>query len=234
MALAGIGKRRTPKKNPTPLSTKSQKMKQRAAQPLFVPDSDEDLPQSPAVGDDDTIMQRALQESLESQENAELQQALEASRNEFQGRQSADATSTAESSLGNEVFSDGDELNVPGRLETALAIANAGPTPKSISMARRLSSSYPEASVYKAPKLSIDLPPPSHDLSDDASLEYLDEVNEVKQAVFPTDSTHTTPNTPHAPFGGIPLPTSADESPKAQTDFVEKQLGEISDSDEDM
>lgn len=229
MALAGIGKRRTPKKNPTPLLTKSQKMKQRA-QPQFVPDSDEDLPMSPAADDDDTVMQLALQESLESHEKADLQHALEVSRNESQGQQSADATSTAGSSHGHEVY-DGDELNVPGRLETALAIANAGPTPKSISMARRLSSSFPEASMFKAPK-SIDLPFPSLDLSDDGSLEYLDEVDEVKQAISPIVNTHTTPNTAHAPLRYIPHPTGADEPPKAGS--VEEQFGVVSDSDEDM
>jgi DNA excision repair protein ERCC-5 len=230
MALAGIGKRRTPKKNPTPLSTKSQKMKQRA-QPLFVHDSDEDLLMSPAANDDDTIMQLTLQESLDSQEKADLQHALEASRNEFQGQQSPDTASTAGSSLGHEVH-DGDELNVPGRLETALAIANAGPTPKSISMTRRLSSSFPETSMFKAPNLSIDHSFPSLDLSDDSSLEYLDEVDEVKQAISSIVNTRTTPNTVHAPLGDIPLPTGADESPKAES--VEEQFGGVSDSDEDM
>jgi DNA excision repair protein ERCC-5 len=230
MALAGIGKRRTPKKNLSPLSTKSQKMKQRA-HPLFVPDSDEDLPMSPATDNDDTNMQLALQESLDSQEKADLQHALEASRNEFKGQQPADATSTPGSSSGHEVY-DGDELNVPGRLETALAIANAGPTPKSISMTRRLSSSFPEASMFKTPKLSIDHPFPSLDLSDDASLEYLDEVDEVKQATSPIVNTRTTPNTAHAPLEDIHLSTGVDESPTAE--YAEKQFGGVSDSDEDM
>ena len=197
---------------------------------MFVPDSDEELPMSPAA-DDDTIMQLALQESLESQENADMQHALEASRNVFQGQQPADATSTAGSSVGHEV-SDGDELNVPGRLETALAIANAGPTPKSISMARRLSSSFPEPSMFKAPKPSIDQPFPSLDLSDDASLEYLSEVDEVKQAISPIVNARTTPDTAHAPLGDIPLPTRLDESSKVE--FVKGQFGDVSDSDEDM
>lgn len=226
MALAGIGKRRTPKKNSLPLSTKPKKLKQRT-RPLFVPDSDEDLPMSPAA---DAIMQLALQESLESQEDADLQHALEASRNELQGHQSADATSTA-GSLGHEV-SDGDELNVPGRLETVLAIANAGPTPKSISMARRLSSSFPEPSMFRASEPSIDLidhPFPSPDLSDDASLEYLGEVDEAISSIV---NTRTTPNTAQAPLGDILLPTGANESPKAKS--VEEQFGSVSDSDEDM
>jgi DNA excision repair protein ERCC-5 len=226
MALAGIGKRRTPKKNPTPLSTKSQRMKRRA-HPLSVPDSDEDIPMSPAADDDDTNMQLALQESLESQEKDDLQHALEASRSEFKGQQPAD---TPGSSSGQEVY-DGDELNVPGRLETALAIANAGPTPK-FSMARRLSSSFQEASMFKTPKFSIDDPLPSLDLSDDASLEYLDEVDEVKQATSPIINTHTTPDTSHAPLEDVPLSTEVDESSKAET--VEEEFGGVSDSDEDM
>lgn len=204
-------------------------MKQRA-QPLFVPDSDEELSMSPAADDDDTMMQLALQDSLESQENADVQHALEASRNEFQGQQPADASSTAGSSFGREA-SDGDELNVPGRLETALAIANAGPTPKSISMIRRLLSPFPEASTFKAPKLSIDHLSPSLDLSDDASLEYLDEV-EVEQAISPIVDTRTTPNTALTPPGNIPLLTGVDEPPKAES--VDGQFGDVSDSDEDM
>jgi DNA excision repair protein ERCC-5 len=224
MALAGIGKRRTPKKILTPPTIKSQRMKQRA-QPLFDVDSDEDLP---VADNDDTLMQVALQESLESQENAELQHALEASRIESQGQlPSADATSTAGSSSLD--VSDGDELNVPGRLETVLAIANAGPTPKSISMTRRLSSSFPEVSVFNAPKLSVDRPSPSLDPSEDSSLEYLDEVDEVTPAI---SATHSNPKTADFPLGRIPLPTRSDGTPQAES--VEEQVGAVSDSDEDM
>ena len=190
----------------------------------------EDLPMTPATDDDDTTMQLALQESLESQEKVgPAAMASEASRNESQGQQSADATSTA--GLGHEAY-DGDELYVPGRLETALAIANAGPTPKSISMARRLSSSFPEESMFKAPKLLISHPSPSPDLSDDGSLEHLDEVDEVKQAISPIVNARTTPNTAHAPLWDIPLPTVAHESPNAES--VAEQFGDVSDSDEDM
>lgn len=202
----------------------------RRAQPLFDVDSDDDFP---AADDDDTIMQLALQESLESQEKADLQHALEASRNGFQGQQFADGTSTAGSSLENlaDEMSDGDELNVPGRLETALAIANAGPTPKSISMARRLSSSFPEVSVFSAPKRSIDHPSSSPDLSEDAPLEYLDEVEEVTQATSPIVGTHTTPKPAHVPLG-IPLPARAGVTLREES--VEDQVGIVSDSDEDM
>jgi DNA excision repair protein ERCC-5 len=236
MALAGIGKRRTPKKIFTPLSTKSQKMKRRA-QPLFDADSDEDFPMLPVAGDDDPIIQLALQESLESQETADMQHALEASRNEFQKRHPVEAASTVGSSLNlsenlaSEV-SDGDDLNVPGRLETALAIANAGPTPKSISMTGRLSSSFPEGPVFNAPKLLIDHPSPSPDLSEDAPLEYLDALDEVEQTISPIDGPHTTPKMADVSPGRIPLSMGADESRQAV--FVGGQVEDVGDSDEDM
>jgi DNA excision repair protein ERCC-5 len=201
-------------------------MKQRA-QPLFDVDSDEDLP---AAYDDDTLMQVALQESLESQENADLQHALEASRNESQGQQpSADATSTAGSSSldVSETVSDGDELNVPGRLETVLAIANAGPTPKSISMTRRLSSSFPEVSVFNTPKLLVDHLSPSLDLGEDSSLEYFDEVDKVTRAIS------VTPSTPKTALGHIPPPDRADDG-TLQAESVVEQVEAVSDSDEDM
>ena len=234
MGLAGIGKRRTPKNNPTALSTKSQRMKRRA-QPLFDVDTDEDSPLLAVADDDDPVMQLALRESLESQEKADLQHAFEMSRNESQVQQSAEATPTAGSSIDvaeNLVSeaSDGDELNVPGRLETALAIANAGPTPKSISMAQRPSSSFPEASFFNAPKLLIDQAYPSPDLSEDAPLEYLDELDEVAQVVSPIVSSHTTPKAVQVLLE--PLPTSTDELPQVET--VEERIGDDSDSDEDM
>jgi len=237
MALAGIGKRRTPKKHPTPLSTKSQKLKRRA-QPLFDVDPDEDIQLLPAAGDEgDPTMQLALQESLESQENADMQRALEASRNELLGRQREDVTSTAGSSLdvsenlASEV-SDGDELNAPGRLETKLAIANAGPTPKSISMTQRLSSSFREASAFNAPKLLIDDPSRSPDLSDDAPLEYLDVMEEIAQEISLVDGPHTTPKTTHISTGHIPLSTGIDGL--RQVELLGEQVVDIGDSDEDM
>lgn len=205
---------------------------------MFDVDPDEDIQLLPAAGDDDDpTMQLALQESLESQENADMQRALEASRNELLGRQPADASSTAGSSfdvsenLASEV-SDGDELNAPGRLETKLAIANAGPTPKSISMTQRLSSSFREAPVFNAPKLLIDHPSPSPDLSDDAPLEYLDVMEEIAQEISPVDGPHTTPKTTHISTGHIPLSTEGDEL--RQVEPLGEQVGDVGDSDEDM
>ncbi|KAF8262103.1 hypothetical protein EI94DRAFT_1886778 [Lactarius quietus] len=231
MALAGIGKRRT-SKNLTPLRTKPPKKK---TQPLFgVDDDDEDLPQVQPTDDDDPALQLAVKESLESQEEAELRHALEASRNVPQ--RTAGGTSTSAGLDVSEIVageaSDGDELYVPGRLETALAIANAGPTPKSISMTRRLSS-LPQTSYFNAPKLLIDHPPsPSPDLSDDASLEYLDYVEEVAQAISPIAASPTTPKGDSTLLGSAPTLTTTNES--LQVEVIEELSGAVSDSDEDM
>jgi DNA excision repair protein ERCC-5 len=204
---------------------------------LFDVDSDEDSHLLPAADDDDPTVQLVLQESLEFQENADMERVLEASRKEFQELQSAEATSTAGGSLDVSEHlaseaSDGDELNVPGRLETALAIANAGPTPKSISMTQRISSSHLEASVFNAPKLLIDQPSPSPGLSDDASLEYLDVMDEIEQAISPANGSHTTPKAIDVSQGHMPLPVETDES--RQVESTVEEVGDIDDSDEDM
>jgi DNA excision repair protein ERCC-5 len=211
MALAGIGKRRT-SKNLTPRNTKPPKKK---TQPLFSFDDDEGL------HDDDPALQLAVKESLESQEEADLRRALEASRDEPQW--ASEGTSTIAGLDDSEIMaseaSDGDELIVPGRLETALAIANAGPTPKSISMTRRLTSSTPQTSFFNAPKLLIDHPSPSPDPSE---LEYLDE---VPQATSPMAASPTTPKGGSGLLGTVPAqPTTP----------LEELSGAVSDSDEDM
>lgn len=79
-----------------------------------------------------------MQESIEVEEEASLRRALEASRMSIGNAdsRSIDATSTTDSielpdDQNSTVSSDIDEeLYVPGRLETALAIAGAGPTPQ--------------------------------------------------------------------------------------------------------
>ena len=225
MALAGIGKRRTP------LNAKFPKKKTR---PLFSLDDDEVLPPAQTTDDDDPAMQLAVKESLESQEEAELWRALEASREE--PHRTAEGTSTAATLDVLETVvseaSDGDELYVPGRLETALSIANAGPTPKSISMTRRLSS-LPQTSFFNAPKLLIDHPTsPSPDLSEDASLEYLDHVEEVAQPTSLVAASPTTPKGDPGSLGTVSGLTTANES--LQVTPIEELSGAISDSDEDM
>lgn len=218
MALAGIGKRRT-SKNLTPLNTKPLKKK---TQPLFGLDDD-----------DDPSLQLAVQESLESQEEAELWRALEASREEPHqtvDRVSASAGLDIPEIVASEA-SDGDELNVPGRLETALAIANAGPTPKSISMSRRLTS-QPQTSFFNAPKLLIDHLSPSPDLSEDAPLEYLDHIEEVAKATSPASASPITPNGDQGLLGDVPALTTTDES--LWVEPIEELSGAVSDSDEHM
>ncbi|KAI0303796.1 hypothetical protein B0F90DRAFT_1709118 [Multifurca ochricompacta] len=231
MALAGIGKRRV-LKNLTPPAAKRQKVKQRA-QPLFDPDSDEDFSLAQTVdGNNDPIIQLALQESLHSQEEADLQRALEASRNGSQEEHQFTKGTSKRSSLDisenlTSEVSDGDELIVPGRLETALAIANAGPTPKSISMTRRLSSSVPETSMFNAPKLLIDHTSSPLDLDDDAPLEYLSETDEIARAASPLVGSPTTPRA---------APVSLDYAPdkSSQEESTEERVAVVSDSDEDM
>lgn len=229
MALAGIGKRRT-SKNLAPLKTKPPKKK---TQPLFGLDND-DLPPAQTTDDDDPALQLAVKESLEFQEEAELRRALGASREE--PRRTVDGTSNAAGLDVSEIVaseaSDGDELNVPGRLETALAIANAGPTPKSISMTRRLTS-LPQTSFFNAPKLLIDhSPSPSPDLSEDAPLEYLDHIEEVVKATSPVSASPITPNGDHGLLGNVPALTTTDEP--VQVEPIEELSGAVSDSDEDM
>ncbi|KAI9440023.1 PIN domain-like protein [Lactarius indigo] len=231
MALAGIGKRRT-SKNLTPRPKPKPPMKK--TQPLFGFDDDEVLPITQTTDDDDPALQLAVQESLESQEEADLRRALEASRDEPQWPAEGN-TSTVSGLDVSEVAageaSDGDELNVPGRLETALAIANAGPTPKSISMTRRLSS-LPQTSFFNAPKLLIDPTSPSPDPSEDSPLEYLDHIEEVARATPPTAASPTTPKGDPGLPGGVPAPTTTSESLHVVP--IEELPVAVSDSDDDM
>ncbi|KAH9068359.1 hypothetical protein EDB83DRAFT_2586185 [Lactarius deliciosus] len=171
--------------------------------------------------------------SLESHEEADLRRALKASRDESQwllGSTSTVSGLDVSETVASEA-SDGDELNVPGRLETALAIANAGPTPKSISMTRRLSS-LPQTSYFNAPKLLIDPTSPSPDPTEDSPLEYLDSVEEVARASSPAVASPTTPKGDPGLPRGAPALTTTNESPQAEP--LEDLSGAVSDSDDDM
>ncbi len=228
MALAGIGKRRT-SKNLTPLKTKPPPKTKH--QPLFTFDEDEDLPLAQITDDDDPALQQAVKESLESREEADLEYALEASRNESQ--RTAEGSSTIPgldvSETAASETSDGDELYVPGRLETALSIANAGPTPKSISKTGRHSSSLPQNPYFGTPKLLMDYPTsPSPDLSEDVPLEYLDPIEEVTQATAPVVASPTTPKSKPDWLGSVPALTTTNEL------LMDEPSEAVSDSDEDM
>ncbi|TFY67189.1 hypothetical protein EVG20_g4030 [Dentipellis fragilis] len=153
MALAGIAKRHTPKRlGPRKMSHPKKKQK---TQPLFELEEDE-LPRAPQPVDDeedDPALAIAMQASLEDEEDAALRRALEASRMNIAGRPSTASTSSSASvELVEErvaEFSDGDDLYVPaGRLETALAIANAGPTPKGLSMSRHPTQYSPQSPMF--------------------------------------------------------------------------------------
>ncbi|EIM91084.1 PIN domain-like protein [Stereum hirsutum FP-91666 SS1] len=188
MALASISRRssshthaklpsfrKSPSKSKNP-PKKKQRIESRP-RPLFEPEDDE-LPRvslgagdedEDATFDEDPELLAAMQESMEVEEEAALRRALEASRMSIGNAdsRSMDATSTTDSvelpdDLNTTVSSDVDEdLYVPGRLETALAIAGAGPTPQrlsSVSTPRRsstLGSMIPESSMFGKPTLLL-------------------------------------------------------------------------------
>ncbi|KAI0264472.1 hypothetical protein BC834DRAFT_883267 [Gloeopeniophorella convolvens] len=225
MALAGIGKRRT-SKNLTPLRTRPPKKKQKS-QPLFDFDGDEEiLPVRPLDGDD-PAMQLAVQESLEAQEAADLRRALEASRSELQ-----EASVLEPDRAGD--LSDGGELHVPGRLETALAIANAGPTPKAISMISKISPVLPETetSIFGKPKILLGrIESPSPEPSEDAGLEYLDDAPEIR----PVSPIVVSPATPKAtPFPLERTPPSAAAEVLLPLEPLQEAVEIIGDSEDDM
>ena len=221
MALAGIGKRRT-SKNPTP---RPQKKK---TQPLFGFDNDEDMPPVQITDDDDPALQLAMKESLESQEEADLRRALEASQDGPQWTGTSTDAGLDVSEIAASEASDGDELYVPGRLETVLAIANAGPTPKAV--IRQLSS-LPQTSFFNAPKLLVDHPTSPSPAS--SELEYLDEVPlPPPQATSPTAASPTTPKGGAGLQAGVSARPTTSESPQVQP--MEEPTGTASDSDEDM
>ena len=221
MALAGIGKRRT-SKNPTPRPSKKK------TQPLFGFDNDEDMPPVQIIDDDDPALQLAMKESLESQEEADLRRALEASQDGPQWTGTSTDAGPDVSEIAASEASDGDELYVPGRLETVLAIANAGPTPKAV--IRQLSS-LPRTSFFNAPKLLVDHPTsPSPAFSE---LEYLDEVPlPPPQATSPAAASPTTPKGGAGLQAGVSAQPTTSESPQVQP--MEELTGTASDSDEDM
>ncbi|KAI0034241.1 hypothetical protein K488DRAFT_46003 [Vararia minispora EC-137] len=113
MALAGIGKRQTPSYHKQKSKTSKKK---HCARPLF-DFSDDELPMSPMLSDadyNDPELAVALQKSLDtSSTDLESISATDALLSDQQLSQpSVD-----------------DDLYIPNRLETALAIANAGPVP---------------------------------------------------------------------------------------------------------
>ncbi|OBZ72529.1 DNA repair protein rad13 [Grifola frondosa] len=123
-ALAALAERYSPKKL-APLTTKV--VRKPKPRPLFDPDEGE-APSAPPPGDfeDDLELSIAIQQSLEAEEELNLQMALEASRAQLPG---PSRVGTSKGSLAADLGSDDEDLYAsPTRLETALSIANAGPS----------------------------------------------------------------------------------------------------------
>ncbi|TFY81225.1 hypothetical protein EWM64_g2787 [Hericium alpestre] len=157
MALAGIAQRQAPKPRTKPSTprTKRAKKKQKT-RPLFELEEDELPPPPHHTVDDDLELVTAIQQSIdmaEDAEDADFQRALAASRMAIAGQSSTDASSSTSSvaDIPEERTADsseGEDLYVPGRLEIALAIANAGPTPKRPIMGRNPSNISPHSPAF--------------------------------------------------------------------------------------
>lgn len=150
MALAGIGKRQTASQQTVSheatvrLNVSKRPTKKRKTQPLF-DFSDNELP-VPATQDSDPELAAALKASLEDMEATALQKALDISRTEARAAQQSSRKSAQTHII--EIDEDEDDnLYVPNRLETALAIANAGPTP-SFTSPQKLQNSPSKVTLY--------------------------------------------------------------------------------------
>lgn len=136
-ALSAISRRQSSKAvRLSKESTPRQNIKQRR-QPLFEPDDELPLPLHHDLPDEDPELMIAMQESINLEEESYLQRALEASRMSIAGPSPTGTASTASFNAAASIIrdaSDGEDLYIPGRLETALAIANAGPAHKPLYM----------------------------------------------------------------------------------------------------
>ncbi|ETW83179.1 hypothetical protein HETIRDRAFT_157263 [Heterobasidion irregulare TC 32-1] len=137
-ALSAISRRQSSKAvRLSKESTPRQNTEQRR-QPLFEPDDDElPLPLHHDLPDEDPELMIAMQESIDQEEESYLQRALEASRMSTAGPLPTGIASSVSFNAAASAIrdaSDGEDLYIPGRLETALAIANAGPLHKPLYM----------------------------------------------------------------------------------------------------
>ncbi|KAI0367801.1 PIN domain-like protein [Pilatotrama ljubarskyi] len=170
-ALAALAERYTPKKL-APLTTKV--TRKRNARPLFEPEEDE-LPQLGDVDEDaeDPELSLAIQESIELQEEASLQRAIEESRlaastSTGSGKTGDSSTSGAHATprpptsidrrrpqqfIAVSDESDDEDLYAsPTRLETALSIGGAAPRRPPVSMSTG-SAAFPSSSTFGMPTL---------------------------------------------------------------------------------
>ncbi|TFY57352.1 hypothetical protein EVJ58_g7063 [Rhodofomes roseus] len=170
-ALSALADRYSPKKL-APLTTRTRR-KPKNTRPLFAPEED-DLPMDSLAdqGDEtaDPELAAAIQESLEAEEEESLRRAMEASRaeaNAAASRMSENGASSSRVTLDGEhprasrippyLDEDDDDLYAsPSRLETALAIAGAGPSRRPLSESRKTSgSSHPQSSIFGTPSLLL-------------------------------------------------------------------------------
>ncbi|KAH9903065.1 hypothetical protein C8Q73DRAFT_672835 [Cubamyces lactineus] len=168
-ALAALADRYTPKKL-TPLTTKV--TRKRNSRPLFEPEEDE-LPQLGDVPEDmdDPELSLAIQQSIELEEQASLQRALEeskrvvstsSSKNGESSKSGVHATPKPSSSIDRRRShpfhaagdgSDDDDLYAsPTRLETALSIGGAAPRRPPLSKSQN-SAPFGSSSVFGVPSL---------------------------------------------------------------------------------
>ncbi|KAH9846680.1 hypothetical protein C2E23DRAFT_907659 [Lenzites betulinus] len=178
-ALAALAARNAPR-HLAPLTTKV--VRKRKARPLFEPEADE-LPQLGDVLDDDIedpALLLAIQESLDLEEEASLQRALEESR--LTASHSGSSRKSGESSTGgvpatprpptsidrrrSQQFharseSDDEDLYAsPTRLETALSIGGAAPRRPPMSKSKSSgSTAFPVSSTFGLPTLLLPDPP---------------------------------------------------------------------------
>ncbi|KAI0331869.1 PIN domain-like protein, partial [Cubamyces sp. BRFM 1775] len=176
-ALAALADRYTPKKL-TPLTTKV--TRKRNSRPLFEPEEDE-LPQLGDVPDeaDDPELSLAIQESIELEEQANLQRALEDSKRVVStssnksgesSKSGIHATPQPPASIdrrrsqpfyaGNGGSDDDDLYASPTRLETALSIGGAAPRRPPPSKSQN-SAPFGSSSMFGVPSLLLPEQPSS-------------------------------------------------------------------------
>ncbi|KAI0775173.1 hypothetical protein BD413DRAFT_603148 [Trametes elegans] len=249
-ALAALAQRYTPK-NLTPLTTKA--TKKRSTRPLFEPEEDE-LPQ---LGDaDDTVddpgLSLAIQESLEAEEEASLQRALEESRHvSFHGPLKNGESSTSGAIAASQPpptpierrrskqflaisdESDDEDLYAsPTRLETALSIGGAAPRRPPPSRSQG-STPFLSSSTFGMPTLLMDKPPappspPRQEVTSVAS-DSEDDMEEVP--VEPRQQSIVTPKPgPISPASPTVTELPAPLDPVSTT----APIAVVSDSDEEM
>jgi DNA excision repair protein ERCC-5 len=211
----------------------SKPVSRKKVQPLFDLDEDDELrKQQEDMEEDDAALVLAIQESLEHKEASDLQLVMDASQQDIVTTPLKRTTSLIQE---DEVFSS------PGRLETALAIANAGPLPSRISSLARPSANF---NAFGRPSLLLSNPATLRSTQTESVVSE-DDMEEVP--VVPSlsaDDTESIPNrlSRESSLEYVELETSqtqdvlsASKSKESLTfNIVPSDYKELSDSDEDM